>query len=158
MPVRSTPQPCDQPRRDQHNGQDDRVGNQPCKDGISETRRCAWQGGRQHDRHENHTECQRKHSPRHRSGSAHREDEGNDQADAEKVGQLRKHKIDQSGTSLCKRVPGRDLNETSARQSTCGYLPLSPAKMSFLWVPPGTNSVPMTTVMTAITMAYHKPE
>ncbi len=34
----------------------------------------------------------------------------------------------------------------------------SPAKMSFLCVPPGTNSVPMTTVMTAITMAYQRPE
>ena len=42
--------------------------------------------------------------------------------------------------------------------STCAYLALSPAKMSFLWVPPGTNSTPTITVMTAITMAYHRPE
>ena len=38
------------------------------------------------------------------------------------------------------------------------YRAESPAKMSFLWVPPGTNSVPITTVITAITIAYHKPE
>ena len=38
------------------------------------------------------------------------------------------------------------------------YRSLSPANISFLWVPPGTNSVPTTTVMTAITIAYHKPE
>ena len=158
MPGRSTPQSCDQPRRDQHNGQDDRVGNQPCKDGIGATRRRAWHGGRQHGRHEDHTQDQRKHAPRHGSGSAHRDDEGNDQADAEEVGQLRKHKIGQSSISLAKCVPGRGLNETSARQSTCAYLALSPAKMSFLWVPPGTNSVPTTTVMTAITIAYHRPE
>lgn len=48
------------------------------------------------------------------------------------------------------------FNERNARKDY--FLSISPAKMSFLCVPFGTNKVPITTVITAIMMAYHRPE
>jgi hypothetical protein len=93
--IKSTAQPPYQPSRADHRDQDDQVRDQTSKHGIFEADQGTWHRCGEHDSDEHDTQNQRNNAPCNGCGTLHGDDQRNQQADAERVGQLRYNEINQ---------------------------------------------------------------